>query len=138
MKKINIALFFYLALSISGATAASLNVKSFSGNWDWANSPSDYTFSLSLTQRKYKLVGQYCAVAHAGRRIDCDTEKNPNISGFIDPRSGVATIQFVSFFGASPGKATIKLAKDHLIWHVTEKPKTGEAYAPMNAVMDRD
>jgi hypothetical protein len=138
MKKINISFLFLLFLFISGAAVASSAAKSFSGEWEWTNSPPDYTFSLSLKQRGYTLVGQYCAVAHAGKRIDCDEEKNQNVSGHIDLKSGIATVRFMSFFGASPGKATIKIVNRHLIWHITEKPNEGESYAPIDAIMNRE
>ncbi len=138
MKKINVKILFLIFIFVAGSASASPNVKSFNGDWDWTDAPPGYTFSLTLKQTGYKLVGQYCAVAHAGRRIDCDEDKHQNITGYVDKTSSVATVRFLSFFGASPGKATIKLMNQHIIWHITEKPGEGESYAPVNATMNRE
>lgn len=113
-----------------------VSAKPFVGEWDKPSMASNGTFSISLAQTDSTIIGQYCAVTKNGHKIDCDVEKNPNITGIVDGRSGRANLTFSSFFGATTGKATITLQNGQLIWHIIEVPR-GEFYAPLNAVLLR-
>ena len=117
--------------------SASAFTHSFAGAWDWNNAPSTRTFPIELAQRGNKIQGQYCAVAQNGNKTDCDDEKNPNITGSISADGQSATIRFSSFFGATNGKAQLRVLDGHLLWHITKSPDGGEFYAPGDAVLDR-
>jgi hypothetical protein len=120
-----------------GSKTDSPNTKIFDGEWGSAVA-SNGTFSISLRQTVSRIIGQYCAIAKNGNKIDCDPENNPNITGVVNGHSGVASLTFSSFFGATTGKATIVRGNGQLIWHVVEAPQGGESYAPLNAILQRN
>lgn len=111
--------------------------QTFSGSWDWADSPQSRNFSIILKQQRSKLSGQYCAVAENGNRIDCDDDEHPNIHGSVDAEAMTASVGFSSFFGAENGRALLKIDGGRLIWKIIKDPIGGDFYAPKNAVLKR-
>ena len=53
----------------------------FDGVWNSIKPVPGTTFSLSLKQTDNKLIGQYCAVARSGGRIDCEEGKDRPVRG---------------------------------------------------------
>lgn len=124
-----------MLVGLSVAGYASPVAPLFLGEWDWNDAPSTTTFSIDIKQHGNELIGQYCAVAQNGNKIDCDDEENPNIDGVVDSAGKSAIVSFSSFFGAKNGRATIKISGGHLIWHIVKKPSEGEFYAPKDAIL---
>jgi hypothetical protein len=120
-------------LAFNGADA-----RIFDGKWEQYTVASSGTFSMSLTQTRSGIIGQYCVIAKNGNKIDCDPVNNPNITGVVNGHSGIANLTFSSFFGAASGKATIARRNNQLIWHVVELPQGGNSYAPLNAILHKN
>jgi hypothetical protein len=104
--------------------SASPSTKSFDGDYVWEDSPSSRTFSLWLKSVDSKLIGQYCAAAEHGKKINCDDENSPNIEGTFDKFLGIGELEFSSFFGAMKRIASITINKKiNLAYY--QKPRTG-------------
>jgi hypothetical protein len=133
MNKLSLLISALLLLTSTAAWPAS-----FSGTWNWSAAPQSRTFSIDLKQNGKNIVGQYCAVALNGARVDCDDETNPNVHGEIDSSGKSATVQFYSFFNARQGRATMRLHKGRLIWKIMISPFGGDFYAPHDAILERN
>jgi hypothetical protein len=125
---------FLLPCTLAGGASLS---GAFSGEWDWNDAPESRTFSLKIEQQGNRIKGQYCAVSQNGNKIDCDDEDNQNINGATDVAGTSAVVEFSSFFGATKGRAMLKISNGRLSWRILKNPTGGEFYAPMAAVLDR-
>lgn len=72
----------------------------FSGHWE--SMPGKNSFSLDIIETAGHVSGRYCFITNNGNRIDCEDDKDTNISG--DIINGIAYLDFESTFGGQ-GKA---------------------------------
>jgi hypothetical protein len=82
-------------------------------------------------------VGNYCAIAENGGRIDCPADSEENIQGKFYGDSAV--VYFYSFYGDTGGVAIIKRSGASLLWQIITPPQGGNGcYAPIEAVLWSD
>ncbi|WP_414450772.1 hypothetical protein AB4851_17015 [Burkholderia sp. 22PA0099] len=95
-------------------------------------------FSMSFKRKGRDITGAYCYIAQSGNRIDCDPGGDSNVGGRVSADRRSAIVDFYSFFGATGGRAEIKLDGEYLVWRVLKLPEGGDYYVPLNAKMFRD
>ncbi|MHC5352250.1 hypothetical protein [Metapseudomonas furukawaii] len=132
MRRIFLSLFLLLS---QACAVAETGYSEFSGNWiavqgGSSNDGTPYsTFEVSLSVEEEKIIGSYCYVTRYGAKIDCDPEEE-NIYGVINAKTGVATVDFNSSFGAKGGVANLSIRDNVLVWQVIRQPIGGEYYGP--------
>lgn len=141
MKMIKLVVLFTL-LCFSYCTLGSNKVISnqvtFIGNWKWERNSDKGEFNISFSQKGDSIIGNYCAIAQAGERIDC-FDKGEYSFRFLIPGSNSNQIEFKfrTAYSNTFGKAKITLGNKNLLWEILEKPK-GEFYAPLKAVLIKE
>jgi hypothetical protein len=103
-------------------------MENYIGFWGNDNKNTGSSFRIKLTLNNDLLLGQYCATAYNGNRMDCSFDIENNISGKINDDK--IDISFYSFYGAKKGVAEIKLIGDTLYWTITKWPTGGDCFAP--------
>jgi len=132
-----IVLFTLLCLSYCSLGSNKVNSYqgTFSGNWKWERNSDKGEFTISFSQKGDTVIGNYCAIAQAGERIDC-FDKGEYSFRFLISGSNSTRIEFKfkTAYSNTYGKAKITLENNKLLWEIIEKPK-GEFYAPLKAVL---
>lgn len=110
------------------------NPSSFSGKWHGERSGRDNekpesTMSLRLTEKNGSITGEYCLIYNNGNRIDCTTDNENNISGYVVGNNKVV-INFYTWFGEKGGKAEVYLDGNKAIWKLLKRPTNSEHYIP--------
>lgn len=87
------------------------NPSPFSGKWygersGKGNEKPESTMSLRLTEKNGSITGEYCLIYNDDNRIDCTTDNENNISGYVVSKNK-AIINFYTWFGEKGGKAEV-------------------------------
>lgn len=116
--------------------------KDWFGKWIYTkkNENSDIPelqFTLTIIQNGQHINAQYCAIANSGGKIDCENEKEYNITGEIINDKIIGN--FYSFFGSSKDKGKVEISfidNNTINWKIISSPK-GLFYAPDNCNLNR-
>ncbi|WP_153231762.1 hypothetical protein [Algoriphagus machipongonensis] len=111
--------------------------QNLSGNWEWAQNPSDRSFSIQLIQsssKAFDLEGSHCGTYYNGGRIDCAEE----LSIFLNQESEnlwIGTIQ--SAYSGKKSQLTIAYnpKEKQLEWQITKGE--GQFYFPYHAILEK-
>jgi hypothetical protein len=112
------------------------------GEWQYEYNPNneedvpETLFTLTIVSVNGEFKAQYCAVAQKGKKIDCSTDKEINVTGEFKGRKVLAN--FYSFFDSKKIKGEVEIEvinKDSIKW--TIKKAGFEHYAPASCILTR-
>ena len=117
--------------------ACSQQKKSIAGQWVWEKNSKQATFDVTIYKGEdNSYIGNYCAVALSGNKIDCKGYGDPPSFKIENIQGNEFVADFMTYFRGATGKVKIRIKGNTMYWEVIEKPK-GEHYCPDVAVLKR-
>ena len=109
---------------------------SLTGYWVWEKNSDASDFDVEITKKGNAYIGEYCATAYHGNRIDCGRANDPPSFKIENIQGNEFTVAFKTYYGGGTGKVKIRIEGDTMYWEIVKKPK-GEYYCPDAAVLKR-
>jgi hypothetical protein len=112
------------------------NDMDLTGKWVWEKNSKEAKFSVFILKDNNSYIGNYCAVALSGAKIDCNVYDDFPSFKIEKAQGNEFIVVFKTYFSEVTGKVKIRIEGNKMYWQVVEQPK-GEYYCPDVAVLKR-